>query len=97
LRAPVYVSSSSDFRRSNWAAVIVAVAVDQGAGGAGAVGEQSFVPSRRLIVDVDGGCGGLNWGEAVMIVRRVEQFECSTRGTRGATSPANRMLWPDTL
>jgi hypothetical protein len=45
--------------------VAVARGVDEGAGRARGVVEQRLVPARGGVVDVDGGGGGLDWGEAV--------------------------------
>jgi len=47
--------------------VAVAGGVDQRAGGAGGVVEQGLVPARGGVVDVDGGGGGLDGGEAVVV------------------------------
>jgi hypothetical protein len=59
--------------------VAVAGGVDEGAGGAGGVVEEGLVPLGRGVVDVDGGGGGLDGGEAVV---RAATFYAATTGSR---------------
>ena len=74
--------------------VAVARGVDQGAGGTGRVVEEGLVPAGRRVVDVDGGGGGLDGGEAVVVVGGVDSLTCRIGRTPGTTSPAKRTARP---
>ena len=54
--------------------VAVARGVDQRAGGPRGVVEQRLVPARGGVVDVDGGGGGLDGAQAVVVVGGMEQL-----------------------
>ena len=77
---------SSVLRRSNWSGDRIAAAcgVDEGAGGAGGVVEEGLVPLGGGVVDVDGRGGGLDGGEAVVVVdcRAATFFYAATTGIR---------------
>jgi hypothetical protein len=60
--------------------VAVAGGVDEGAGGPGRVVEQRLVPAGRRVVDVDGGRGGLDGGEAVVVTPLVYLFSLTMNG-----------------
>jgi hypothetical protein len=61
------------------AQVAFARGVDEGAGGTRRVVEQRLVPPGRRVVDVDRRGGGLDGGEAVVVVDRVEELDVQDR------------------